>query len=175
MPTLTVSRSSINDILAAVKAQLASYTGLDSGRIFEVARRRVPHFGAERDILLRPGRADPMDPMIEGGGRVDARVRRRLETVIRTRLELDQPDRDRIWLTETENARGHFQFEELVIDALEMFFPADSDGNHLTTEGMRFQGIGEPDKDERSEEKGWGESTIVWLLEYELPLDQSVQ
>src|SRR5436190_14121577 len=97
--TLTVLRSSLRTVLAAVKGRLVDQTGIDASRVMIVARqqKKIPHLAGDQDILLRTG-GFKFVPGIRD--RHDARIRRQLSVILRTRWELDEADSDEHWLTD---------------------------------------------------------------------------
>lgn len=48
---------------------------------------------------------------------------------------MDPSGRDEAWLLDPTS--GQFLFEEGVVDSLELFYPTDSNGNSLVTQGIR--------------------------------------
>jgi hypothetical protein len=165
MANATVLRSSLTAIIPRLRTQLAAVTGLPEGRVRYVARQqKTPHFSAPRDLLIEdagfegdPGNSD----------RHDCRLLRRLAVTIRTRCELGEADADEPWALDADE--GNIAFEELVIDAVQNFFPEDDDRNILTYEPMKVL-RGEVRKREKD---GWGEVRLVFHAGNESPMDQA--
>lgn len=164
----TVVRASIRDILTAIKAELVLREVLGEDAIHFVARDYVPHFVADKDLLLRPGRVTSSEPWNTGAGRAATALKRYLHCICRTRLALDESDRDEKWLQ--DEAFGHWILEESVLDALQDFLPEDADENVLLIEPMRVVDADAPDKD-RKEPLLWGESTVTFEVFYAADID----
>ncbi len=169
-----VIRTTCSAILTAVAQRLVDYVVVaDASRVIMVARNTaVPHFGAEQDVLLRP-----MGFAVEKGwdnaaGRVTTVILRRLMVTCRTRDNLDEQGRDKLWLTSA--TKGHLKFEEATANALHEFWPDLNEGkNFLTIEPMKMQSGDDPDKE--TKDQSWGKSALVFSMNYLLDLDQSDQ
>ena len=171
MPTGTI-RSSLVPILQAIAGQLVNYGVLsDASRAIITIQPDFPHFGAEHDILIRPGNFIINRAMNAAAGRVATECIRTVTTVCRTRLNLDEAGRDKVWLTDA--AKGHIVFEEFTVDALEEFWPADANNNLLLNEPMRLIRMDGLRKD--TTQPQWGQSALDWEIKYLLPLNQAVQ
>jgi hypothetical protein len=162
MPSATVIPTSINTILLAMRAQLATVLALDPTRILISARNKIDHMAAERDIILRPKRGDPRQGTIDAAGWQNPRMVRRVSTICRARVGNDRGTEDRLLLTDP--TRGLYQLEELVMSALQEFFPTDGGGNSLVNEGIFFDGIDESHRED--EQRDWVESLINWRVDY---------
>ena len=162
-------RSSLRTVLASIRTQLATVTGLAESRIRLVSRdpRRVPQFDGDQDILLRIGgfRADPAHR-----DRHDCRIMRQLHIIARTRLDLDEADADDLWLT--KDVGGSIVLEELIIDAMQNYFPESEDGAYVFQAIRVIQGE-VPQKG--GQQNDWGEVELLYQLGIRLPLDQSWQ
>lgn len=162
-------RSNIGAILEAVKTHLVTETGLASTAILWVQRSMTPHLRGDKDILLRAGRFDVDGQEVAAAGRIATKVTRILEITPRTRVGLDQSDRDDEWLLDT--TRGYFELEDTIVDALQLFAPLDASRNMLTIEPMRLLGGSIPQK---SRDPLWGDSVLLFQVKYYLDLDQTV-
>ena len=138
MPLLDAQpkRTSYAEILLAVKARLVAVTLLPAVRVKILTNRsQVPHLQAEQMLFLRPGRWISPRSQRDGEGRVAARVYRYMNLLVANRVALDTVDEDEIMLT--SSTYGIIGLEELCQDALDQFWPEDSDQNVLTFEPMR--------------------------------------
>jgi len=95
-----------------------------------------PKFTGDRDILIRIGSAKPIEGFVGGSGRIASFVKRHLEIVIRTRLQLDVSDREDEMLF--NESYGHCIMEEFIIDRLQLFDPLSNTGSRLLMEPMRL-------------------------------------
>lgn len=131
MPTPSFRRASFREILLAVREQLVEVTGLDDTRVFVsvLSPEDAPRYAAFQDILLRPMGEEPDVGNIDGAGRYDNRRTRQFEVAVRTRVALDQSDRDHARLT--DESLGHIVLEDLVVEALELFHLEDDDSDVL--------------------------------------------
>jgi len=90
----------------------------------------VPPAGlAEQAIVVHVGGLSPDQPQNEGAGRVDFRVRRRLDVVAWTRIGLDEINTDLLLLT--TDSVGLLDLEHSILEALQDKTPTDDDGNDL--------------------------------------------
>src|SRR5262249_38123679 len=157
---LTVLRARLGQVLAAVKARIEFWKGIqDEGRVRVVARqqKKLPHLVGDQDVLIR---ARGCDGVVGLRDRHDYRIRRRLSVVIRSRWEVDEADSDERWLV--DDPSGASIWEEDVIDALVGdWIPEDADGNALLWEPI-FLLRGDDyessrDLHSRAEDQNWGE------------------
>ncbi len=172
----TQRRASINEILPLIRQQLIDKAVIGKDRCYIVARDVVPHHQADQDILIRPRGFVVEGASRDPGGRVTCRIARHVAIICRTRLALDEPDRDPQWLTNA--TLGHFALEERVPDALEEFFPTDPAGNILTTECIRMLSGDDPrtwkESPPAGESQEWGTSVLVYEVKYDLALKQTL-
>jgi hypothetical protein len=170
-------------IVLAIKQQLVDYEltvgGTDDAVILPataikiVARDQVPKFTADRDVLIRVGRLSVLSGTVQGAGRVATRAQRMVSVTPRTRLSLDESDRDEEWLTNA--TLGHFLLEEQIIDALHLFFPLDANGvAPFLVEPMRLMEGDQPGRD-RQMPQMFGDTSLVYECVYMVTLDQEMQ
>lgn len=154
MPTLR--RATCREILLAIHERIFASCKIPRERIVITAAdaEDVEHVNAEQDVLLRAMGESP-EAGIEGGGRYVNRRKRTLEVVLRTRLWVDEAHTDTKRLTDA--SLGHWALEDLVVDALEHWFPLDSAGDALS-EPVECKGISMPRKDRK--DKGWISSRL---------------
>lgn len=177
MPTegrrLHVAR--LDELVAPLLAHVASITELPPERVF-FCQRDEPPFNSQADsyVFLRFEDGDYDRPNLIGAGRIDTRERIVLSATIRSRVSLDEADRDTIWLTETQASVGHLQLRHKVLDALVCFTVIDGDGNHLVTEPLK-PATSRPPRKEKSPNPEWGQSVLMFDVIIHLDLDQSRQ
>lgn len=169
----TQIRSGIVAILDAVKARLVDKLAFPEERIFAVARENVPHFVAEQDILLKPGRFLSKQEWNDGAGRVATLFSRVLSVIPRNRLMRDEGDRDDIFLTDAD--AGYFALEEDIVDALQDFLPENTGEDTLLAEPMRILGGDPPRKEHGDKGAGWGAGRLDFEIQYVFAADQTDQ
>lgn len=169
----TVIRSSLEDILPPILVRVRTVTGLPAERVFLCQREECPYDSqADSYVFLRVEDSDYDDPNVIGAGRTDTRETVVLTATVRSRLALDEADRDTAWMTHA--SLGHLRLRRLVQDALLLFQPEDGDGNWLVTEPIKPHNTRKPRKD-RKPNPEWGESIAAWLVTFELAVDQTYQ
>lgn len=169
-------RTSIIEIANAIKQCLVDEDVQVSNRIKFVARGAgVPKFQGESDILIRIGGFTSVGETVAAAGRVCTMLDRLIHVICRSRLALDQADRDDTWLL--NSSRGHFVIEEQVLDALHIFWPTDSSDNDLTTQPIRVNTSSQADKEASAglRNRHWGYSAISYDVQYLPPLNQDDQ
>lgn len=159
----TVHRTGLANILLAIRDRLMQRLQMPPELVLVTARDSLP-FDRHGDqyVWIRPRNQAPNLPVIEGGGRFDARMRRTIAVTCRTRLALDESDQDYEWLLNRE--LGHFELEEAIWDALYLWAPADVDENWLVAMPLQPRGTAAPQKDKVNAE--WGESSLEVEVEY---------
>lgn len=158
-------RTSIREILLAVKQRLVAKEVLPSGLIKILASRNtVPKIQAEQMLFLRPGGRITGRKQNDGEGRIAAKIYRRLEIVVVNRVSLDAVDEDEIFLTNA--TQGIFVPDEDCEEALDLFWPTDSDNNVLTFEPMRSLSASAVKKDFKP---GWGDEILLYEVGYLAP------
>src|SRR5262245_28774785 len=91
-------RCTIGPVLTAIAGQLVAKAVVqDPSRVVWSLRPTVPHFGAEQDVVLRPLAPSAVQGWIAAGGRVTTMITRVIQTVCRSRSQLDEAGRDRLW------------------------------------------------------------------------------
>jgi hypothetical protein len=174
----SVLRTTEADILLAVKARIVasvtiSGTAIAANRVLIVARDSVPHFSANHDFLIRGGDAQNAEAEFDGMGRYATTVEQIIEITVRTRMMLDQADRDTDWLTTAST--GHAATCHSLIGALHKW-TAVADANLLMSSPMRFTRWGKPKREaKRDTPRGWGERVLSFSVRYLLNLDTSVE
>jgi hypothetical protein len=170
----TPVRTGLAAVLAAIQAQLVLKAVVaDPSHVLMVARQNVPHYTAEKDVLLWPRGFSVSAKMVAAGGRTTTKLTRTISTVCRTRLHLDEAGRDKVWLTHA--TLGLLALEEAVADALQLFSPTQG-GAALLCEPMRLLRGDSMGKEEgRDRDVSWGLSALDWEVAYLLNINQSVQ
>lgn len=160
--------TTLNAILLLIKAKLVADEVAGEDQIdFTLSRspKTLPHLWSDRDIWLWPRGERAVEGFFEGSGRADCRVIRTLNIVVRTRLNLDHAESDRLLLTEA--TEGHGAIEDKIINSIHDYLVHDEDNNTLTFHGIEFKQIEGPERvEERGEERGWAASTIVVEIPY---------
>lgn len=159
-------QSSFGDILLACQSQVVANVStltINPGLVLLVSRQLqdVPRMQADQDVLLRPGSFQSLQPAFDGAGRVCTKIKRFLTMYPRSRLAMDEGDRDDAWLT--DSTYGHLAFEEACVTALSGFIPRDTSLNWLTIEELRISDGIDP---KRTTEGEWGDSGIDFDVEY---------
>lgn len=163
-------RTTCAAILAAIAAKLvADGVVSESSRVLYVARRAsIPHFGADKDVLLTPLGFRLHTGQDVAGGRGTSMLLRTITVTCRTRLGTDESGRDRVWLTAEDI--GQLAFEEAVVDCLHNYWPEDSSRNVITAQPLKLMEGNAPDKD--AKDPTWGQSTLAFSAFYHLNLTQ---
>ncbi len=181
-------RTNPADVLLAVKARLIYWLdtrlvdleedALLPGGAVEISVARpdlVPHFQADRELLVCPLEENPDEPAFEGGGRTDVRATRVFQVVVRTRQDIDRTGSDLERLTRT--SVGHLRLEHDARDALVGVVladgnPASSDEDDwLTTHPLAWRGTTAPLPDP---DASWVSSRLTFTAGYWVDVDQSV-
>ena len=165
----TVVRSNPVTWLPKIQERIRFVVGFPSERVKIVVRKNVP-FSHPQDILIRLGSFRIDEGITFEAGRVATIIHRELFVTIRTKLAIDESEVDTQWVLHP--TLGHFQIEDKVLDALQMFQPVDSSDNWLLTEPRKLISGPEPEKDEKSDE---GVSVIGFLASYMPVLNQNYQ
>ncbi len=171
--------TSISGWLPLVEDQLVLVTGLDSTRVLITAMDpdETPHYGADKDVLVKLLGERPAGSAWEGSGRVDNRRVRTVRVTVRTRAYLDQFPADKARLLDM--TVGHILLEDAAYDAMCWFMPTDQLNNVLAV-GGECQHI-EDCRRERPANKAtggdgnWLISSFTVDFEYTRALDQSRQ
>jgi hypothetical protein len=123
-------RANLGDILALIRAQVAARVRvpLEAVVLTTLPLEEVDAPLGERDVLIQLGNELPL-PGRDGGGRHVNRRKRNLKVAARTRLHLDEPERDLVRLTHA--TQGHLKMEDLLVDCLESFIPTSAAGDAL--------------------------------------------
>lgn len=119
-----------SEILTAIAKQLATVTNLHPSHIKIAASDKytLPNLD-DTWLVVRPYGLEPDTDA--GVGRRARRSTRRVRVYIHTRCNLDSYGDDTIALTDTDR---HFDLEETVADALDEFWPTNSDDEPLSIE-----------------------------------------
>lgn len=162
--------SAIGGIVTALAAYLADRTGIDTSRVIVTSLPcdENPKFAASQDILLRPMAEQPEVGIIDGAGRFDNRRKRVIEVSARTRVLLDPAGQDLVRLTDA--SLGHFALEDKICDALELYYPSDTDDNAMCLP-LRVGRLTDPRP--MRNDRNWVFSTFAVEVEYMRDLDTS--
>lgn len=166
-------KAKFREIVEAVALELHCREVIpEFSRVIPIARDQgsVPHMVGDRDILLRPRGFRGINSTDLGAGRWHRRVQRYLDVVARSRTALDPVGSDKQFLLRAD--LGHLDFEERIIDVLDMWDARDADGEMLTCAPIRFVTVSDAGKEFSADGK-WGASAIRFEIEYALKLDVS--
>jgi hypothetical protein len=133
--------------------------------------RRMPHYQADQDIVVRFRGFSSLESYTVGGGRMDTRLARKLSIICRSRLRTDEENTDKNWFTDA--AFGYLSLEDSLVDCLHLFLPSDINGNALLTMPMRV--VGSSDVEEDQKEPGWGFASVDFAAVLEPALNQGIQ
>jgi hypothetical protein len=163
----TQIRTSLATILTRLKTLLVADTTLNipAERVLLTVRRKLPHFQADQDIVLRPRGFSVMAKVTDHAGRWQTTLKRRLDVTCRTRLGIDEADRDEDWLT--DEAYGHIAFEEAVASFFQTLYLMDDDQNVILHEPLMLMDAPDHEKDADDELQEWGQSTFSYELIYD--------
>ncbi len=164
----TVIRTSLATILTRIKTLLIADAALSipAARVLVTVRRKLPHFQADQDIVLRPRGFSVVAKITDQAGRWETTIKRRLDVTCRTRLGFDETDRDESWLT--DGTYGHVAFEESVASFFQELYLTDADDNMLLHEPMLLMDGPDPEKEADDETAEWGQTTLSFEMVYDL-------
>lgn len=172
MPVIpAVIQSGFGPILLACKNHLCAnvpFLQTSPTACLLVANDQSPAFAADQDVCLRPGSFISVSADFDGAGRQCTKFVRYLSIYPRTRVTLDEADRNDIWLTDP--TIGQLQWEEACVNALVGYFPADVNQNLLTCCELRLSSGDDPYKDALNQM--WGMSGTHLEVEYLFNLNQ---
>lgn len=175
----TVLRSPLIPIVNAILAALPSYTGVASTDTHlwpdgdDLPPLPEALGGNQSDLTVQVGGPVPNEPIVEGSGRADTRLTRRITVTIRTRF---LEPAEVAALTPAQQAAldlndGHYVLQELVLDCLHLWAPIDKNKNELLVQPMRLVasagGEGLPKFPE------WWVSKLIFEIVYSAPLSQN--
>ncbi len=168
-----MARTSIVPIIEAVYTQLtaSSYKIVTSPETVWLIRRRkvLPDsFIGYPAVALQYGGMKPHQGSSDGAGRNSSWCRRNLTVFCITRSDLDQVKEDKYRLTGTNI--GHYQFEEAVDNALQIFFQSQL-GSLLVEPARLVDGTDAMEGANSS----YTISTMIFELIYERSLDVTLQ
>lgn len=163
-------RTRLDLIIPYLLARLRSVTGLTEACVFCSQRRKLPYDAmADQFVFIHFHDDTPQQPILQGAGRSDVRQEQLFSVTARTRLALDPPDRDTIWLTQA--SQGHLLLCHNVDDAMDGYIVEDTDGNWFTLGPIEPAHGKGPEKDDKATE--WGEKSMFYRLVYLRALTQS--
>lgn len=164
MPLLVPKRTSISEIMLAIRQKLIDAQVLPPDRIFIVAResQQLRDHQAPEVIYIRP-RGMVVDQLIlEAGGRYTTRIIRIVDIFVRVRNQRDKSMSDIQWLTDAD--QSYFKLEEAVMNVLNVAFLEDGVGNELLCEPMRPVSTESPQVDRGK--LGWGNAAASYEVHY---------
>ena len=163
------------EVMESIEARLVASLSLDPTRVLIVARDEVPHFGAEKDVLIEAADWSNESPEDDGTGRMATPIRRTFEITLRTRMRLDKANGDADWLKNA--SRGFMQFEHAALNAIHGHYPQRVDQTFITRSPFKVISGGRYDRRKRRAKapRGWGQALIRVQARYLLDLDRSWQ
>lgn len=170
-----ILRGSLLTLWPLLKAWLAKQTGVPADRVLlrRKSRRRpaAPHHTADRDLEVHLGGSSVDQPLVHGGGRANTALCRRVVVTCRSRCELGDIDQEEAQLTHA--TLGHYVLEELVIDALQLWFAEDAQVNEYLQHPLHVLSVGDAEEDPLDED--WTASDVTAEMTYLSNLDQARQ
>ena len=168
-----VVRSSFRVILPLLKTQLVTAGAFGTSAItlslVGIPMESLPGLVGEHDCFLMAGDERNEGDFDNASSWFDRRVRRAVQVLIRTRLQLDKVNEFSDWLTNA--TLGHLQLEDSIFDALDDFKVLNSSSDQVVFESLLVTGIAAP-RMVRAQ-KGWGGSIINVEVGYVRSVTQS--
>lgn len=166
-------RSYLRNILLAVRDRLVNKEVLGKDQIFLSMRMNPPYRRVQlpQYAIVLPLHQTAEQGWSDGAGRLFTVLRGRVDVYVRSSLALDEAYQDDLWLTDP--SYGALTKLDQVIDALQLFFPEDAQGQPLLIEPMRLQFCNEPRKEYETGGED-GEVMAEFEIAYALNLDVSV-
>ncbi len=171
----TVIRANLSAIIPAVLTRLGEISGFPPERVILSQVQELP-FNAQADqiLWLRIEDFRPDEAIFDGSGRIDARAEHTLAVRVRTRLGLDENDRD--YARMLDASLGHLDLVDVVLNALWGFQPTDTGddtGNWYVTEPMKWKSAQGPQRDRV--DPNWAQTVLLFRMVRTADLDQSYQ
>lgn len=142
--------------------------------VVSVDQNEMPPLVGDRDFLMAVGHQRPEGNFDDGSGRYDARIKRFLNILIRTRVNLDRVNDWKVWLT--DQTLGHLDAEWEVMNTFHDWTPVDAQGNELGYQSLIYIDVREPRAlSNRTAAPGWGGSVVSLELPIQLDLDNADQ
>lgn len=159
----------LRTILPLIETQLVSEGVVPKSNqiVWAFVGQDVPTFNPPREIVFRIGEDSPREgDFFLGSGSTDRRAKRMLHVELRTRVQLDKSN-DKIQLL-TNATKGHLQFEDLVMDALDNWHPTAGDGGSIyeLCPDAPLEWVGTTHPQEYPMSKDWSVSTMMFLVPY---------
>lgn len=168
----TVLATDLRTLLIDLRERIMDRLDFPAERVLIIARAKMPaNLQADQYVIIRVMGQKPDWNTEYGHGRVEHRVRRTLQIVLKTRLATDEVNEDFLWLT--DKSLGHLDMEHELYDSLQTYSPIDVNDNALIYEPLVVTMVDRPLKEEVNEE--WGESWIEVELPFIMRLDQTYQ
>lgn len=160
----TVLPCDFADFFAPLGAQLLKLGAVaDLSWVIPTATDEVPHYTADRDVLLWPQEEVSNEATDTGGGRHDTRAAATLFVVARSRVgELDEAVSNRQAFLNANAA--HYAFRAALRNALHDFWPADAKQNLLGVQPLKWRRTQAPAKDRKA--RGWLASVLEFYVPY---------
>lgn len=161
--------SSLADILPKIQDELVLRLGIPSERvIFDDPSMIIFPQQSDQVIVIWPDVESCNLKDTLGTGRLQTREIVSLEIAVFTKKMTDSPNSKQSWLMD------HLKLRHAVLDAMVCFQPSDPAGNWLISRPILPRRDSSPEK-MMKRDPGWGQSRMIFEIEYTLRLDQSRQ
>lgn len=159
-----VARVNFGDIMKAIEDKLVADDVINSDLILWAVNDEAPQISADRDVVLRAGRAVPIPA---DGGAWDFRYVRNVDVYVRSHAIRDTGGSHKSWV------KDHFALMDTVLNSMITespdyghFWPSNGT-DHLTTMPITVHSDLPPQRP--SEQAGWGDSVCTLEIHY-MPL-----
>lgn len=130
----------LRQILLAIRNRISEVLELDPQFVRIVSSDNYTVCADQRFVYIRPFGPKPVTD--HGGGRRTRPIHRSIRVYLYTRNSLDQTGFDTVALTDDTNY-SHFVGEDLLIDALDEYWPTLDEQTVLTIEPIHFESTSE--------------------------------
>lgn len=173
---MSIVPTKLSTIVLNLKAYLKSKLSFSESQVLVDARDdsdadELPTIAPQYLRIRRKSLRPLVEESIDGIGRVNPRCLATLQVWLWTRIALDKPQEDLIWLTQAST--GHLDGEQALWDALLCYQIVDGDSNWLVSEPLKPRPASVPRKSRKQKE--WGRSGLEFDITFTMDLDQTYQ
>jgi hypothetical protein len=165
----------LSTIFLSLKARLMSAMSFSDSQVLIDARDdsddELPTIAPQYIRIRRKAVRPLVEESVDGIGRVNPRCLLTVSVWLWTRIALDKPQEDLLWLT--KQSLGHLDGEQALWDALLCYQIVDEDDNWLVTEPIKPRQASVPRKSKKQKE--WGRSGLDFDVTFSMILDQTYQ